>query len=467
MSLNRELRILTRALLIAFAVVAAASAYWASIERDRLLAREDNPRLLEARASIRRGAIYDRDLDLLVHTEEQSEVDEGTQRRLVRHYLSPAFYGALGYFSLTYGTGGFENQYDRILSGADRPRSLDQIFFAAPVEGSDIQITLDSQVQITLRDAFENHQGAAVVMSVPSGDILAILSHPTYDPNALDENWAVLLEDSGNPFFNRALQGRYQPGGMTQTPLLALFEISGIALISPFPQASAPVTLENILMTCAVTPPRAALTLVEAYRFGCPAPFLQLGAALQPSLVARALQQLNQATQPSAEPANFENVDNLRNSLLGQGEQIVSPLDIALLAASILNEGNAPQPRSLLATRYPDAGEWAPSTDSSASVPVMTAAAAARLQEIMALTDTEFAGNFQTTDALVGAHSALAYSGEGALVWFMGFARMPTGQGIAVAVVIEDTRDPADARDIGIRALQAAIAASSPSATLP
>ena len=120
MALNRQLRILALALIVCFAGIALSAAYWASLERDRLLARQDNPRLLEARASIQRGSIFDRDGELLVESQPQQN---GAEPPLIRHYTSPPFYGALGYFSLTYGAGGIENDYDRILSGADRPRT--------------------------------------------------------------------------------------------------------------------------------------------------------------------------------------------------------------------------------------------------------------------------------------------------------------------------------------------------------
>ena len=62
-----------------------------------------------------------------------------------------------------------------------------------------------------------DYHGAVVVLNIPSGEVLAIVSLPTYDPNTLDTNWEQLTQAAGKPFFNRALQGAYQPGGTLET----------------------------------------------------------------------------------------------------------------------------------------------------------------------------------------------------------------------------------------------------------
>jgi penicillin-binding protein A len=462
-TLNRELRILTRALLAAFAIIVLAAAYWAAVERDRLLARQDNPRLLEARASAQRGAIYESGGELLA----SSVPTDNAQGSRVRQYRLPAFYGALGYFSLTYGTGGIETDYDRLLSGADLPRTIEQLLFRAPLAGSDIQLTLDANVQNEVFSAFGDHRGAVVVMNATQGHILAILSQPAYDPNTLDNQWATLLEDPGNPFFNRATQGRYQPGGMVQTPLLALFALGNIPLDEPRAGASAPINLDSTLLTCAIQPPRSSLSLTEAYRYGCPAPFLQAAQNIQSTQVVRALQQLNPLPSEDAQSIDLSSSEALREHMLGQGTQLVSPIDMVLLTSAIINEGNAPQPRTLLATRAPAniGTPWTTVIGESPTLPIMTAEAAQQLQSIMTLAASEQVTS--ASDVTLGMHVARAYTGTGSHVWFIGFATRGTGESVAVAVVIEDTRDTNIASEIGLRALNAAIEAIQTSSILP
>jgi peptidoglycan glycosyltransferase len=455
--LNRQLRTLTLALIICFAGIALSAAYWATLERDRLLARQDNPRLLEDRASIQRGAIYDRGGNLLVHTQSA----EGSQQALTRLYLSPAFNGALGYFSLTYGTGGVEGDYDRILAGADRPRTLEQILFGAPVVGSDIQTTLDSRIQEIVSQAFGGLRGAAVVMSVPDGDILAILSRPTFEPNMLDADWQQLLEDPGNPFFNRALQGRYQPGGMAQLPLLTLFDLADVPLDAPIADASAPVRLNTTLLTCLFQPPSAALTMTEALLYGCPAPSLRAEELFQSTQITRALQQLNPGNTQTPPPSTVSDTAPLRDSLLGQGQQVVSPLDITRFTSAIVNSGNAPQSRTLLAIRPPGSESWSAVNPDLPTIPVMTLEAAQHLREMMFFAEST-RGITWAADVSVGTHMARAYAGDETLVWFTGYASRTSGSGVVVTVVVEGTRDPQVARSVGVEALQAAISATRP-----
>jgi peptidoglycan glycosyltransferase len=457
-TLNRQLRILTLALIACFAGIALSAAYWASLERDRLLARQDNPRLLEARASIQRGSIFDRKGELLVESQSQQN---DARPPLIRSYASPAFYGALGYFSLTYGTGGIENDYDRILSGADRSRTLEQILFNAPIIGSDILTTFDRELQETLYDAFADYRGAAIVMSVPDGDILALLSHPAFDPNTLDQDWATLLQDPGNPFFNRAIQGRYQPGGVAQMPLLALFDLANASLETPLPAASAPVRLETALLTCMTRPPRSQLTLTEAFIYGCPAPFLMTEDMFEREQITRALQQLNRGSTQSSLPTVINDSAPLRDTLLGQGQQVVSPLDVTLFIAAVINEGNAPPPRTLLATSPPSSEAWSTFTPDLPTIPIMTSEAADHLRSLLIVAESIRGAQWEP-DVAVGAHLARAYTGEGTLVWFAGYADFPSDGGVVVTIVIEGTRDSEVARGIGVRALHAAISATRP-----
>jgi peptidoglycan glycosyltransferase len=453
MQLKRELARMMRITLAGFVIIALTAAYWAVVERDRLLARQDNPRLVQARAAVQRGAVYDRNNTLLVETTMVGASN-------VRRYLEPSFYSALGYFSLRYGTGGIENEYDPILSGTDRPRSLEQLILGAPTIGSDIQLTFDSVLQQMLADAFEGHNGAAVLVSVPSGEILALLSSPTYDPNTLDQDWAALLQDSGNPFFNRAIQGRYQPGGAVQTPLLALFALGGSSLNSPIEDATEPVYTDTLTLNCTIRPPRSTLTLIEAYTYGCPAPFLDGAASFQPAQIARALQQLNRTSTSQGD------LSLSRDELLGQGRQTISPLDMALLTAAIINGGNSPVPYTLLATRAPEAMDWTAAAHDEPSLPAMTAPAASQLLEAMSTVEATLSDVSQR-DVTLGSHRALAFTGEGMLAWYTGFALLPDGQGMAIAVVVEDASDTQRAAEIGSQTLATGIREHERSAARP
>jgi penicillin-binding protein A len=459
---GRELRVLLTGLMVAFVIVGLAAAYWAAPGRDALLGREDNPRLVEARAAIQRGAIYDRSGELLALSEPVNS------RLMARRYLHPETYSAVGYYSLRYGAGGLEADYDTLLSGLNQPVAFEDVILQHPTVGSDIRVTLDAAIQATIVEAMGGRSGAVMMMEVPSGNVLTSVSLPTYNSNTLDEDWETLRDSADNPFFNRARQGRYQPGGALQTPLMAALLPDSAALDETYIDAAFPVQLDDLLITCAATPAENALTLAQAYTYGCPARFAAL-ADDAPQTLDRALSMIAAltpqqpvVTTPTPSPTPTEAL-NLVERLLGQGSETANPQSMMMLAAAILHDGNAPQPNTLLQTRAPNADVWQPVGSSLPSIPVMTQDSAQGLQTLMRSAVAEGAASAAARDGIdIGGHATLAYTGEGTLVWFIGFSETNANTGYAVVVVLEDERNPATAADIGGTALAAAQSAARP-----
>ncbi len=92
--------------------------------------------------------------------------------------------------------------------------------------GQDLYLTIDTRLQQAVVDAFDGQSGAAVVMDPRSGELLAMVSLPSYDPNPFVSGisrkaYAALLDSPSRPLFNRALQGGYEPGS-TLKPFVAL-----------------------------------------------------------------------------------------------------------------------------------------------------------------------------------------------------------------------------------------------------
>jgi len=474
MQFAREINRLLLGVLAVLLIVAGSATYWAIVGADTILDRKDNPRQVEAEASIRRGSIFDRNGQLLVET---TDADGG----LMRRYLHPETYSALGYFSLRYGVNGAEAAYNTTLRGDDRPSDFNTYFsmdiLHRPHQGSDVRLTFDLAIQQQVAHIMAGRQGAAIVLAVPSGEVLAMVSAPTFDPNTLDTEWERLIAEPGNPFFNRALQGNYQPGGTLQTPLIAAAMLTGIPLDTPIDDATRPLSIANVNLRCAAFLSPRALTLREAYLFGCPYPFAQLADELgiegvqaifdtfhldsPPTLAGFVVQP---ADTPTASPSTFSlNSDNLAQNALGQGELTITPLEMAMIGAAIVNDGNAPEPYTLQETRPPGSEAWIPATHLHPSIPLTTANTARQLQDMMRLAVANGAAqNAGRANIDIGGHATLAYSGEGAQAWFVGFATLGGRQGVAVAIVIENSDDPGLAADIGGSALAIARDALSP-----
>lgn len=470
MQFAREINRLVVGFLAVLLIVAAAAMYWAIAGAETILKRQDNPRQVEVEASIRRGSIVDRNGQVLV----ESGLDEN--RELQRHYLYSETYSALGYFSFRYGASGAEAAYDTLLKGDDLPRDLSAYLsndlLHRPQQGSDIRLTFDLSIQQAVAQAMMGREGAAVILSVPSGEVLGMVSFPTFDPNTLDADWEQLIKAPGNPFFNRVLQGNYQPGGTLQTPLIAAAMLTGSPLDNPIINATQPVSIANVELHCAAVLPAKALTLREAYTFGCPYPFSQLAESLgaegleavfhtfhldnPPSLPGFIVQPTDGA-EATATLAENAATDTIVQNALGQGQLTITPLEMAMIAAAIVNDGNAPEPYTLIEVRQPNADIWHQTQDLHPSMPLTTATTARQLQDIMRLAVADGAAqNAGRAGIDIGGHATLAYSGTSTQSWFIGFATLSGRQGIAVAVVIENSDDPGLAADIGGTALAAA-----------
>lgn len=468
MQFSRESNRLLLVLMSAFVVILLAAAYWAVIGPDTILQRTDNPRLVEEETRLLRGGIYDRNAIALVET----DVIEAITTRIY-HY--PAMSSALGYFSLRYGESGAEAAFNSILRGDDLPQDLTTYFSQGilhqPQQGSDIQMTFDLAIQETLAEAMTGQRGAAVVLAVPGGEVLGMISLPTYDPNMLDEAWESLVEADGNPFFNRPLQGNYQPGGMLQTPLIAAALLDGQSLETSVIDATSPLQLDDLDLSCAVPLEARALSFRESFTFGCPRAFADLTQRLGPETVNAIFSTFTMSNPPSlsgfvVQPVGtptsvptqvFVTDDNFLENALGQGQLTITPLQMATIAAAIVNDGNAPQPYTLLATRPPGIIDWTAAPNLHPSTPLTTANTARQIQDMMRLAVAEGAAqNAGRPNIDIGGHAALAYSGDETQAWFIGFATLAGRRGIAIAVVLENSSDAGLASDIGGTVLEIA-----------
>lgn len=467
MQFTREIHRLLVGLLVSFFVVALSAAYWSTVAPDGILQRDDNPRRVVAEASIRRGGIYDRNGGRLVQSVDGAD-------GLTRVTLNPETYGALGYFSLRYGASGVEAAHDDLLRGTTLTQNLGDRLLSdllhRPQVGSDIQVSLDLSIQRAAAEALAGRTGAVVVMAVPSGQVLGMVSYPTYNPNTLDADWDALRVAPGQPFFNRAVQGRYQPGGALQTPLLGAALVYDRPINVPLEPATHPVSVHDVTLTCAVRLPDVPLSLRESYAFACPFPFSVLGEALGPAALEATLHTFHLTEPPSLPGYNTQAPelaptpdqsddaeDDVIAAAVGQGELTVSPLGMAMLTAGIVNDGNAPQPYMLMASRAPGETAWHPVEAVRPTVPIATTNTARQLQDLMRYAVANGAAqNAGRPNVDIGGHASVAYAGENPLSWFVGFTTVGGRRGVSIAVVLEDSADPGLAADIGGSVLAAA-----------
>jgi peptidoglycan glycosyltransferase len=334
-----------------------------------------------------RGRILDRNGAVLAETVDGR-----------RTYPNPEIGNLIGFQSRLYGTTGLEARFDAQLSGVatlSPTAILEARLLGLPVEQTpaDLILTLDSRLQAAAQQALGERAGAVVLIDVPTGAILAMVTYPRFDPNQLvlpepatqadvervQAAWAELSTRSDAPLLNRATQGRYPPGSVIKTLTAAAALDSGV-----LPDPSAAVTCPNLLPTEAGAPPvRNAVDnlfrrtgdpsdLVRVYAFSCNTAFAQIGLALGADRFLEYARRFGLQTTDTRSgtpdlrdiPAEIGTIANeaaflqrpaaLADTAFGQGQALVTPLDMAQLAASIANEGRLMRPYLVAEARTGD-----------------------------------------------------------------------------------------------------------------
>jgi peptidoglycan glycosyltransferase len=434
-------------LLLALALLAAVCGYWTVARADWLVAREDNPRRVSYEQRIVRGRIVDRDGQVL------ADVEVGPDGVVTRTYPVPQAAPVVGYANLRYGTGGIEAAFDEALRGEAGRSGWEAAWsdlLHRPPRGGDVRLTLDADLQRLAQEALDGELGAAVLLDIETGQVLAMASAPTFDPARLEERWEALREDPGAPLLNRATQGLYQPGTALQSVIVAA--ALSRDLIEDL-QASVGTDITNTIpvdgasVGCSVVP-EEPYTLASAYAAACPAPIASLGQQLGNDALAEAVQRWRLTVPPSlpipTEAADWggEAISSVRAEAIGQGTLTVSPLEMALVAATLANEGRMPALQLTL-------GKAAASGDAT---PVI---APAESRELLAA--WRRCGEDRATGGEAKGHWGSALAGEGEPhAWFLGIAPSTGEPAYATAVLIERAADPERALEVGVALLQAA-----------
>jgi len=203
-------------LALGLAAVSLTSAWWAIVRAPDLLNRTDNPRRSIADRYVPRGELLDRNNQPINVTEGES----GTYQRV---YLYPELAPITGYTHPIYGQAGLEATLDDYLRGLQgNPSSLiwwDHLLYGTPPPGLDVRLSLSLALQSKADQLLGGHAGSIILMNAETGEILSMVSHPTYDPNKLSEEGESLALNSSAPLVNRATQGLY-PIGTSLLPLI-------------------------------------------------------------------------------------------------------------------------------------------------------------------------------------------------------------------------------------------------------
>jgi len=425
---------LTTFILVSFVLVTASLFFWTTLRAPTILAREDNPRLVEAALRIQRGTIFDQNGIILAET-----VGE---KRLSREY--PAISSpALGYYSFKHGTAGVEQSMDNLLRG-ESPDWLHELLHT-PQVGGDVQISIEEAWQARAEEALGGQTGAMILFELGDGNaqILAMSSHPDYDPNKLDAEFEQLTDADDAPLLNRAAQGQYQPGMVLQPFLIAAALDAGIIMLDETVEhANRPIVIGDgdvrATTQCLAAPP-APTTWADVLLYQCPAPMAALGEQMGMDGLTAVFDQFQFTQQPilplDTSTAPITPIDDSARAAIGQDTLLLTPLQVGLAWAALMENGRFPSAELVLATRNPNE-EWQP-YDHPCPQSEKTCNALSSSQVIIAETAVAIQDTLPQVDNLI-EYSLRALSGPDGSgnSWYLGYA---PDTGYAVVVVIENS----------------------------
>jgi len=199
------------------------------------------------------------------------------------------------------GKAGVERQYNHWLTGIDgerrvlvdsRGRERQLIGIKPPVPGRDLQLTIDLDLQVVAELAMEGRRGAVVALDPRNGEILALVSRPTFDPNRFTgrmhgEEWTQLVNDPDKPLLNRAIQAQLAPGS-TIKPIIALAGLATGVITPDFAvYCNGGATFYGRFFRCHQRGGHGRVTLYEALVQSCDVYFYTVGTRLGIQRLAR------------------------------------------------------------------------------------------------------------------------------------------------------------------------------------
>lgn len=421
-------------------------------------------RTVKMLSTIQRGRIFDREGNILAE-------DIGEPGDFTRIYYDPSLAHVVGYTSaLRTGINGLEGTYNETLLGVDRPDSEIDRWLHKPMKGSDLELTIDPDIQRASLEALDGRPGAVVVLDGHTGAVLAMTSAPTFDPNRLTEEYYLSSLGEG-VLMNRATQALYTPGSTWKTVTLIAALDSGQVQPDTVFDFGEPRVREDgkIFYVYEVdggiipdsTHTQRELDLTMSFAYSANVAFAKMGDDMDPEVMIDYAARMGFSSPnysrrfplelAASEPQLANNVDSIRtNNLLrastgfGQGELLTTPINMAMVVEAVINEGNIPVPYLVEKIRNPD-GQIAQNEPYRRLVRnVMKSNTAGQVKEIMAAVVDRMYGSessylgINDPELMLGLKTGTAQVG-GDLPphgWLIGFAERGE-KSVVIVVVLE------------------------------
>ncbi|MBA2718903.1 MAG: hypothetical protein H0U52_06650 [Chloroflexi bacterium] len=452
------------ALTVAFAGLALGAGYWQVIRSPDLSNAPDNPVVIAAARNVVRGQIVDRDGKVLATNKR----DAGTGEPY-RVYSDRAFSTVIGYATPQFGTAGLERSWNAQLTGVSNGNPIGDLlrkFQTDPYDPQKLTLGISSALQRAAVAGLGDDRGAVVMLDPTTGVILALASTPTYDTSAITDPqtsrnaFAAVRDAASKPLLTRATQGQYVPGSVFK--IVTAIAGLGSGQITPsttYPEQPKAETSGLVVGGFRVREhagvPARSFNVASATEWSSNIWYALTGLRTGGDNLAKFAERMGFGTQlpfdlPTARsqvtngdgsaPGGFSDDTELANASYGQGETLVTPLQMGLVAATVANGGILMKPHIVIATTGRDGGRTiGPEQQNVVIAPDDAAAIAAAMQRaVESSIGRQFTSGAKVAGVPTAGKSGTAeLGGSGAPhSWFIGFAPVESPK-VAVAVIVE------------------------------
>lgn len=465
--MDTRIRRLYALFLAGFTAVFMWLPYWQVFRARELGGHVQNPRLLARGLVFSRGSIYAGDGSLVAYSRQEA----GLSRRVFEAH--PSLVHTVGYENPRYGRSGLESAMDPVLSGVGDEGYLDTKaarFLGIEKRGDDVATTLHPKIQEAAARALEGVRGAVVAVDPATGAILAMVSSPWFDPGRLTESWESLAEDPATPLLNRATQGLYPPGSAFKILVLAAALESEVVEPGETFHDQGTITIDGYTMENLDRRAYGKIDVTQALVVSSNVVFASLGLRLGGSRLLNFMRAFGLGDNPGLEiggsrarvpSSQVTDRRTLAQLSIGQSGLTVTPLQMALVAATIANGGRTMRPHLVEEVRDPRGRRVRVVLPEELRRPVSPETARLVAQAMVRVVEEGTGKSARLEGVQVAGKTGTAENPHGRPhAWFVGFAPAGAPQ-VAVSVLVENGGyGGRAAAPIARKVIQAALGAS-------
>lgn len=440
--------------LMCFIGLCAYIGYFEMFKAPQLAASPYNKRLWAIRNEVLRGTIYDKNMKPLT---KSTRINMESQK--IEYIDGPLFAHVLGYADVKYGITGLQFKFDKELMSTSIKDKIASMFSLNKNKDTDEKVgnglltTLDYDTQKKAFDMLGNNRGAVVAINPKTGEILALVSKPSFDPNKLDEEWSNINNNKDKPLVNRATAGLYPPGSTfkTITAISALENIPNIQLKS-FEDKGKISFNDKESLSNFNGEVFGNINFKDAYVHSSNVVFGTIGMELGNNNLNKTAEKFFFNNNIPNDGIIIENsrfpslkkyeVGNIAQSAIGQSSVLATPMEMAIVASTIANNGVLMKPH-IVKDIVNSKKESIRTINSEQIGQIISTNTAQIMKDYMREVVTKGTGMGASINGIevCGKTGTAEHSDEGkgapAHSWFIAFAPYKDPQ-IAVAVIVED-----------------------------